>query len=847
MAFTGLTALGVNYFVVRSHFEREEQEEIASITRSLKLTIDHLSNTQELQALDSLTQSYADLPDVIGVAVVDGRGQVLALNAHTKADHPSILTKSGLLSLIQPTLETHTETYSTVEIYNRPVLVHTLPFHHSLFNQTEQSGFIIVAIELEEMRHSSWTFLLISSAMMLIVMLVLLAKVGIFIRVSVLKPLQLVTQAIEASKDSHSFNLPSNLLNNEFHFLAATFDSVFQAQQQAEQTLQERETKLRNQNQILSRLAQYRDINYSNLQTVIQEIMETAAQVLGVERVSVWLYDEAKTKLDCYDLFEKTPQRHSAELSLSIADYPTYFQAVSTAENSIVAHNAHTDPRTCGFADTYLTPLGIQSMLDTAIRLDGQTIGIFCIEHTHTIREWQPEDEGFARSIADIVALAIEACDRKRAEIALLESETTNRALVQAIPDLLIRMKRDGTYVNIQNVGNITLINPEKALVGNNVFDILPREIAEERMKQVEQALQTSQLQVCEQQLNLNGTPQYEEVRIMPCGDNDVLVMVRDISDRQRAENQIRRQAKELARALQKLKITQAQIVQSEKMSSLGQMVAGVAHEINNPVNFIYGNVNYASEYTHDLLSLVDLYQQHYPVPDPAIQAKINAIDLEFIVEDLSKVLSSMRLGAERIRAIVHSLRNFSRLDEAEFKAANIHEGIDSTLMILHNRLTPKPGYPAIQITKQYGEIPYIDCYPGQLNQVFMNIISNAVDALDEYYQQHTLEQIKARPGYIHISTELVNSQQIAIRIADNGLGMNEQVQMKLFDPFFTTKPVGKGSGLGLSVSYQIIVEKHKGKLSCDSAPGQGSEFVIELPICQESNDPSQSDLAIAL
>jgi signal transduction histidine kinase len=429
----------------------------------------------------------------------------------------------------------------------------------------------------------------------------------------------------------------------------------------------------------------------------------------------------------------------------------------------------------------------------------------------------------------------------------MLGDETINQALLQAIPDLLIRMRQDGTYLSIQNNSPIALINPNKTRPGNNIFDVLPHDIAEQRMRYVRQALHTRQLQVYDQQLDLNGRVQYEEVRVIPCGEDEVLTIIRDISDRQQAENKIRQQAKELAKALQRLRVTQAQMVQNEKMLSLGQTVAGVAHEINNPINFIYGNVNYASEYIQDLLSLISLYRQCYPVADPAIQAQINAIDLEFLMEDLPKLLSSMKSGAERIRAIVQSLRNFSRLDEAEFKAANVHEGIDSTLMILHSRLTLKLGYPAIQIVKQYGDIPYIDCYPSQLNQVFMNIISNAIDALEEYYHRCTLEQIKACPGSIQISTTLINNQKIAIRIADNGLGINEKVQSRLFDPFFTTKPVGKGSGLGLSISYQIIVEKHNGRLRCFSKPGQGSEFVIELPICQEAIEARCPDLAIAI
>lgn len=290
-------------------------------------------------------------------------------------------------------------------------------------------------------------------------------------------------------------------------------------------------------------------------------------------------------------------------------------------------------------------------------------------------------------------------------------------------------------------------------------------------------------------------------------------------------------QAQQLQQALQDLQQTQAQLVQTEKMSSLGQLVAGIAHEINNPVNFIYGNLTHADEYMQDLLNLLALYQTHYPQPHPEIQDEADAIDLEFLVQDLPKLLSSMKVGADRIQKIVLALRNFSRMDEAEIKEVNIHEGIDSTLMILHNRLKDKPEHRGIEVIKNYGNLPLVQCYAGQLNQVFMNILSNAIDALDERDNARSPQEIKANPSQITIHTQILNHQQVQIRIADNGLGMSETVRRRLFEPFFTTKAVGKGTGLGLSISYQVVVEKHKGDLICVSAPGEGSEFLITLPL----------------
>jgi PAS domain S-box-containing protein len=295
--------------------------------------------------------------------------------------------------------------------------------------------------------------------------------------------------------------------------------------------------------------------------------------------------------------------------------------------------------------------------------------------------------------------------------------------------------------------------------------------------------------------------------------------------------------AQQLQKALRKLASTQAQLIQTEKMSSLGQLVAGIAHEINNPVSFIYGNLTHASQYTEDLLDLVQLCQQHCAQSSPEIQAKIKAIDLDFISEDLPKLLDSMRMGADRISKIVLSLRNFSRLDEADMKPVDIHEGIDSTLLLLQQRLRATPEQPEIVVIKKYDNLPRVECYVGQLNQVFMNLLTNAIDALEESLVNSHLSLANDKTTHnpqISIRTE-IQGDNVAIHIADNGPGITKELQQRLFDPFFTTKTVGKGTGMGLSISYQIIVEKHRGKLQCISAPGQGAEFIITIPLCQRS------------
>ncbi|WP_099084328.1 GAF domain-containing protein [Nostoc linckia] len=284
----------------------------------------------------------------------------------------------------------------------------------------------------------------------------------------------------------------------------------------------------------------------------------------------------------------------------------------------------------------------------------------------------------------------------------------------------------------------------------------------------------------------------------------------------------------ELSKALLDLQKAQAQLVHSEKMSGLGQMVAGVAHEINNPVSFIAGNLEYANQYIDDLLDLIAVYQDEYPELTPAVAAKIKSIDLDYLCNDLPKLVGSMKAGAERITDIVLGLRNFSRLDEAKIKSVDIHEGIDNTLMILNHQLALPNKIPDIQIIKEYGQLPKVSCYVNQLNQVFMNIINNAIYALKENME---CWQSSTKIPTIQIKTSVVDNQRILISIKDNGSGIKPEVQEQIFNPFFTTKPVGQGTGLGLSISYQIVVEKHQGKLNCISALGEGTEFQIEIPI----------------
>jgi signal transduction histidine kinase len=298
----------------------------------------------------------------------------------------------------------------------------------------------------------------------------------------------------------------------------------------------------------------------------------------------------------------------------------------------------------------------------------------------------------------------------------------------------------------------------------------------------------------------------------------------------QELEERVESRTQELTQSLHDLQQAQVRLVQAEKMSTLGQLVAGVAHEINNPVNFIQANLHHLETYTEDLLDILQLYKNNCPFPSLDIQDKANKIDLEFLSEDLPKMLASMQIGTERITEIVRSLRTFSRHDEAEVKVVNIHEGIDSTLTMLQHRLKTNPNFPPIEIVKEYGDLPKIECYAGKMNQVFMNVLSNAIDALEEAMDDGMIFQVQPT---IQIKTQLTRSNTIEIRIIDNGPGISPQIQHRLFDPFFTTKPAGKGTGLGMSISHQIITEKHGGSLGCYSNLGRGAEFVIEIPIQQ--------------
>jgi len=463
---------------------------------------------------------------------------------------------------------------------------------------------------------------------------------------------------------------------------------------------------------------------------------------------------------------------------------------------------------------------------------------------------WDKGSPVFAEdgSVYCLDGVIFDISDRYYAQEALRQKTSELEAVFRTLPDLYFRLDADGVILDYLSGNSADIYITPEDFLGQRMLDVLPVNVASQFEQAIVKTLENTTSVTLEYSLEISEEEQTYEARILPFNATQLIIISRNITLRKQAESQLTDKNRQLEQTLKQLGTTQAQLIQAEKMSGLGQLVAGIAHEINNPVSFIYGNIIYARDYARNLLQLCSLYAEHYPDPVSAIAELAEEIEIEFIKQDFPHLLNSIQTGADRIHHIVLSLRNFSRLEESDIKRVDIHEGIDSALLILQHRLKENGRIRNIEIVKEYGQLPPVQCYAGQLNQVFMNILNNAIDALADVRNRKgelagasetERQDFPALPvscnasPWIRIRTEVLENNRIAIAISDNGPGMAESVKSRIFDPFFTTKPVGKGTGLGLSISYQIVVERHCGSLRCISAPGGGTEFGIEIPIRQ--------------
>ncbi|MEG4170058.1 MULTISPECIES: PAS domain S-box protein [unclassified Microcoleus] len=459
-----------------------------------------------------------------------------------------------------------------------------------------------------------------------------------------------------------------------------------------------------------------------------------------------------------------------------------------------------------------------------------------------------------AKDNGDILwdGIAVDVTDRKQAELALQESQQFIQKVADATPGILYLYDLEEQRNIYANTSLLGLLGYTRDDITAMDFSLMPQLIHPEDLPKIVKhhasfvGVEDGEIwEIDYRMLAANGQFLWLQSRDTifsrnPDGQAKVIIgFCQDITTRKQAEEALRQsearereKARDLESALRSLRSTQTQLIQTEKMSSLGQLVAGIAHEINNPVNFIHANIDYLNQYTTQLLDLVTLYEQEYPDPNSKILDRIEEIDLDFMAEDLRKVMGSMQVGSERIRQIVLSLRNFSRLDESAMKPVDIHAGIESTLLILQHRLKSRDCRPEIEVIKEFGKLPLVECYASQLNQVFMNIIANAIDAIEERYQKLSVREADTS-GRITICTGVTPQNTVIVEILDNGMGIPDEILAQIFNPFFTTKAVGKGTGLGMSIAHSIVVEKHKGKIDCISSIGCGTTFKIEIAIDQ--------------
>jgi PAS domain S-box-containing protein len=587
-----------------------------------------------------------------------------------------------------------------------------------------------------------------------------------------------------------------------------------------------REERLVRQNEALVRLARSEKLAGGQWMEILGEVTEAAAWALETERTSVWLYDAMHSRIRCAKLFELASQRHSSGAELAAEDYPAYFAALRE-EHTIAAHDARTDARTREFTENYLVPLGITSMLDAPIRAGGVIAGVICHEHVGPVRHWDVDEQNFAASVADLLSLALETGERKKAEAELRRSEEYYRALIENALDVVTLIDAGGIVRYESPAVERVLGYKADELIGQRgrvVFHPDDIELADHVLAQF---LQNPNKPVSAEfrMRHKNGSWRTMQMTGKNLLDNPavggIVVSLRDVTENRNAEQlleeyrynlenkvldrtrALNEKNQALQEALQQLQATQHELILQSKMASLGSLVAGVAHEVNNPIGAVNSAADVSTRCIDRLLKLVESSRN--------LDELKGSETFRQLVEMLKENHRITVTAGNRIAKIVRSLKNFARLDEAEFQKADIHEGLDSTLTLVHHELRNRAV-----VVKDYGNLPLVYCSPNQLNQVFMNLFINASQAIDG-------------KGEIRIRTRFDESK-VYIQIADNGKGILPEHLPKIFDPGFTTKGTGIGTGLGLSICYNII-QKHKGTITVESEPGQGTEFTITLPV----------------
>ncbi|MDZ8260237.1 AAA family ATPase [Nostoc sp. ChiQUE01b] len=499
-------------------------------------------------------------------------------------------------------------------------------------------------------------------------------------------------------------------------------------------------------------------------------------------------------------------------------------------------------------ADPYIIRQQPKSLLCTPIFYQGKLLGILYLENNLITGAFTSDRVEILNLLCTQAAISLENARLYQQAQKTLENlgqtEQFLRLIIENIPQSVFWKDCNSLYLGCNhNFTQTWGLGVPENVIGKTDYDLpWTREQSDFFVARDRRIMESGEpeLNIIETVQQVDGKQKWSNTNKIPLKDREgkvfgILNTSEDITERQQAQQLLQQQKQQLEQALQELQTMQLQVVQSEKMSALGNLVAGVAHEINNPVGFIAGNIEPAKDYVKDLFGLINLYQEKFPNPGSDIQDEIDAIDLNYLREDLPKLLDSMKLGVHRIRSISTSLRTFSRADKDYKVPFDIHEGIDSTILILRHRLKANENRPAIEVVKNYGKLPLVECFAGQLNQVFMNLLANAIDALEQYNAERSLEAILANPNCITIQTRVADSgQDVLIKIADNGVGMSPEVKQKVFDHLFTTKPVGKGTGLGLAIARQIVVEAHGGSLSCTSELGKGTEFVIQISTQQQ-------------